>query len=383
MASRPRRIFFYVQHLLGIGHIVRASRIAAALKDAGFEVTLVTGGNTVPGFPPPGIRQVQLPAVLASNSGFSGLADQNGNPVDRAFEERRTALLLETFRETAPDVVIIEAFPFGRRQMRFELLPLLEAVRSASPKPLLLASVRDILQANRKAGRDDETVALVHDHFDGILVHGDARFVPLEETFPRATEFAGKIHYTGLVGPAAPPASIERFDVVVSAGGGAVGAGLIRAALEAQQILGDDRTWLVITGPNLPAADFEALAGKAPDNVGIVRFRPDLPSLLGNATLSISQAGYNTVCDLLRTTCRPVLVPFAAGGETEQTVRAEKLAALGLAEVVSEADLSGPSIAAAAVRALDLRMADAPPLALDGAERTARIIETLVSVQEG
>jgi predicted glycosyltransferase len=381
MTGQRARVFFYVQHLLGIGHIVRASRVAEALKLAGFDVTLVTGGSVVQGFPPPGIKQVQLPAVLASNSGFSALTDQDGDPVDKAFEARRAALLLEAFRQAEPDVVIIEAFPFGRRQMRFELLPLLQAVKAAPSRPLLFSSVRDILQENRKSGRDEETIGLIGAHFDGILVHGDAGFVRLEDTFPRATEFAGKIHYTGLVAPdkASPPA--DRFDVIVSAGGGAVGAQLIGSALEAQQMLGDRRSWCVITGPNLPADEFERLSRDTPPNVTIVRFRPDLPALLAGAELSISQAGYNTVCDLLRARCRSVLVPFAAGGETEQTVRAEKLAALGLAEVVVETELSGKTLAAAAQRAMVLTMGRAPALSLDGASQTARIIRDLISAR--
>ena len=45
------RVFFYVQHLLGIGHIARASRVARTLVADGFDVTLVTGGTPVPGFP--------------------------------------------------------------------------------------------------------------------------------------------------------------------------------------------------------------------------------------------------------------------------------------------------------------------------------------------
>ncbi|RVD32685.1 glycosyl transferase, partial [Mesorhizobium sp. M8A.F.Ca.ET.023.02.2.1] len=36
------RAFLYVQHLLGIGHLARTSRVAAALVDDGFEVTVVT-----------------------------------------------------------------------------------------------------------------------------------------------------------------------------------------------------------------------------------------------------------------------------------------------------------------------------------------------------
>jgi predicted glycosyltransferase len=383
MSSQPLRVFFYVQHLLGIGHLVRASRIAQALQASGHAVTLVTGGSTVQGFPPQGVTQVQLPAVLASNNGFSSLSDIDGNPVDSAFEQRRTSLLLEAFAEAAPDVVIIEAFPFGRRQMRFELMPLLEAVHQAPRKPLLLSSLRDILQENRKAGRDEETIGLVADHFDGLLVHGDERFVRLEETFPRAGEFAGKIHYTGLVAPDDPIPTVDRYDVLVSAGGGAVGARLIEAAIEAQSILSDERRWCVITGPNLRMADFERFAASAPANLSVVRFRPDLPSLLAGAELSISQAGYNTVCDLLRARCRPVLVPFAAGGETEQTVRAEKLAALGLAEVVPETEVSGETIAAAAQRAMSIDTGKTPPLSLDGAQGTVRIIERLWARRAG
>src|SRR5262245_20836967 len=88
------RVFFYVQHLLGIGHIARASRIASALVTDGFDVTVVTGGLPVPGFPGDGVKTVALPPVVASNAGFSGLADQNGVAADEAFLNRRRDLLL-------------------------------------------------------------------------------------------------------------------------------------------------------------------------------------------------------------------------------------------------------------------------------------------------
>lgn len=70
-----RRVFFYVQHLLGIGHLARASRIASALAAKGYDVTVVTGGSPVPGFPANDVKHVALPPVLAGDKGFSGLAD--------------------------------------------------------------------------------------------------------------------------------------------------------------------------------------------------------------------------------------------------------------------------------------------------------------------
>lgn len=382
-SGSPKRVFFYVQHLLGIGHLVRASRIAQALHEAGMDVTLVTGGNKIDGFPAANVRHVRLPPVFAASAGFSGLADEAGQKVDEAFKAMRKARLLEAFEEAAPDAVLIEAFPFGRRQMHFELLPLMEAIEASNPRPLLFSSVRDILQENRKAGRDEETVMLAKRHFDGVLVHGDESFVRLEETFPLAREIVDRVHYTGLVAPAEPAPAEDRFDVVVSAGGGAVGANVLQASIEACRILADDRTWLLIAGPNMPAEDFERLQRDAPDRVTIVRFRRDFSSLLMNAKVSVSQAGYNTVADLLRARCGCVLLPFSSGGETEQTVRALKLQALGSAEVVAEDALTGQSLADAIARAGESNNREALPLSLDGARRTADLIGSLIEERVG
>ncbi|NKK62336.1 glycosyltransferase family protein [Rhizobium leguminosarum] len=373
------RIFFYVQHLLGIGHIARASRIANALVKDGFDVTVVTGGLPVPGFPGEGVKTVALPAVVASNAGFSGLADAEGRPAGEDFLHARRLLLLDAFHAVRPDVVIIEAFPFGRRQMRFELLPLLEAIEKAEPRPKLLSSVRDILQENRKAGRDAETVTLVKDHFDAVLVHGDPGFVRLEDTFPLTPEIADRLRYTGLVTAPPAPEPAETFDIIASAGGGAVGAALIGAAKEAAALLPADLRWLLVAGPNLPEADFAALAEDAAANVTLVRFRKDFPSLLRGAKVSISQAGYNTVGDLLRTECRAILIPFVAGGETEQTVRAERLQALGLADILPENGLTSGHVKEAVEKALATQPRGRVLLDLEGAEKTALIIRSMIA----
>ncbi len=383
MTAPAPRILFYVQHLLGIGHLARASRIAAALAERGAAVTMVTGGLPVAGFPPEGVARVALPPVVASDGGFLGLADADGHPVDAAFLDRRRDLLIDTFNRLTPDVVVTEAFPFGRRQMRFELLPLLAAVAAAVPRPKLCCSVRDILQEKTKPGRDAETVALVRDHFDRVLVHGDPAFARLEDTFPLATRILDRVVYTGLVAPPPTAPATSGFDIVVSAGGGAVGADLARAALGAAAELPTDLRMLVVTGPNMPAdlrAGIEATAATLPPGrVRVETFRKDFAALLAASRLSVSQAGYNTVCDVLRAGCRAVLIPYAIGGETEQTVRATRLAAIGRAGVITEAALDGPVLAAAIRMALAAPAPATAGLALDGAGRTADILCNLAT----
>lgn len=371
---RQQRIFFYVQHLLGIGHLARASRIASALAADGFDVTVVTGGTPVPGFPAADLKHVALPPVLAGDKGFSGLSDEAGNPVDDAFKDRRRQMLLDAFRQCDPDVVIFEAFPFGRRQMRFELMPLLDLIEASNPRPLVVTSLRDILQERNKPGRAEEMLELVQAHFDLVLVHGDPAFARLEETFPYAQEIASKVAYTGLVAGSVPTAPSEQFDVVVSAGGGAVGRDLIGAGLAAATLLPAELQWCLITGPNLPQVDYDAFGASAPENVKLFRFRRDFASLLSSARLSVSQAGYNTVCDIIRAGCASLLVPFTAGGETEQTTRAVRLEKLGLAGVLPESEVT-PSRLARDVEMLLARAKPAmPPLDLEGAAHTATIL---------
>jgi len=75
-----------------------------------------------------------------------------------------------------------------------------------------------------------------------------------------------------------------------------------------------------------------------------------------------------------------VLVPFAAGGEREQTLRAERLAERGLAVALAEASLEPAALAAAMARALAAgHRRNGPGIDLDGAGNTAALVERMIS----
>lgn len=376
--SAPPRVLFYVQHLLGIGHLARAGRIAGALARDGFKVTLVTGGLPVEGFLEEGVEEVRLPPLVAGEAGFSTLNDAEGRPATDAYKAARRERLLSLYEALKPDIVLIEAFPFGRRQVRFELLPLIDRIEKSRPRPRLVSSIRDLLQARTKPGRDRETADIVKAHFDAVLVHGDPAFARLEDSFALAAEIADKVRYTGLVAPARIVPAPDRHDIVVSAGGGAVGRRVMEAAAGAARLLDPALSWLLITGPNLPEADFEALSSRAGPNVSLARFRRDFTGVLANARLSISQAGYNTVGDILLAGCRSILLPFETGGETEQRARAERLEALGRAVMLEEDKADAQTMAQAVTRALALPDPAAIVLDRHGAEGTARELRALL-----
>jgi predicted glycosyltransferase len=380
VADAARRVLFYVQHLLGIGHLARASRIAQGLDAAGMETLLVTGGPPAGSFPPAGVRSISLPAIRTADTGFSGLVDQRGAPVTPAHMAARRDLLVETLDTFRPDAIVIEAFPFGRRQVRAELLALLEAARQKRPRPLVAASVRDILQPVSKPGRLREILATLEAYFDLVLVHGDPAFVPLEASFPAASRIPCAVAYTGIVAAPPPQAPANPFAVVVSAGGGAAMGRLALTALEARAGSPlEDAPWCIVTGPNAPPETVAGLARLLRPGDVLAPFRADLPALLAHARLSISQAGYNTVGDLLHGQAAMVLVPFAQGAEQEQTIRAARLEALGLAAVVPETTLTPARLGAAMAAALAYPRS-LPPFGLDGAAETARVLASRLTL---
>lgn len=368
------RVLIHVQHLLGTGHLQRAALVARALIAEGAAVTLVTGGMPLPGFRLDGGQVVQLPPLRATDASFRTLVGLEDRPLDAALAAERRRLVLETFAQSRPDIVVTETYPFGRRALRFELEPLIEAVRAAAPRPALVASIRDILVAKPDPAKRRAMVERFDADYDQVLVHADPRLIRLEASLPEAIEFGERIHYTGFVAPAIAMAgpAVPAGEVVVSAGGGVVGAALLRAALAARPLTRHAATpWRLITGRNLPESDFTALVRAAGDGVAIERFRADLPALFQRAALSISQAGYNTAVELLQARVPMVLVPFAEAAETEQTLRARLLAEAGMAQMV-EADALDPARLADAVDRAQLP----PPLAidLDGARGSARAI---------
>ena len=213
-------------------------------------------------------------------------------------------------------------------------------------------------------------------------MHGDPALFRLEESFPAAASLVDLIDYTGYVvePPAAACGTAGQGEIVVSAGGGAVGAPLLGAAIAARPLSrAAALRWRLLTGPNLAPADAAALAAAAPPGVIVERFRNDFPTLLRNCCLSLSQGGYNTVMELLTAGARAVIVPFGAGQEIEQAMRARRLAERGLVQVVENAALTPPALAAAIDDALG-RPAPAPSaIALDGAAGTARRLARLVA----
>ncbi|MBI3198732.1 MAG: glycosyl transferase, partial [Rhodospirillales bacterium] len=373
----------------GIGHLRRAATLARALAAGGFDVLLVSGGAPTEGLMLDGVRFHQLPPLRAADARLKDLARLDGTPLDETFRADRTRRLLDLFRSEAPDVLMTEQFPFGRTQLRFELLPLLEAAQDLPSPPWNVSSVRDVVRRSASPARVEEMVA-TFEAFDVLLIHADPALVRFEESFPAWDKVKTRALYTGYIAdtdPAHAPRGAAgkgeagKGEVIVSAGGGAVGAPLLHAAIQARPMTPlADRRWRLLVGPNVPDADQAVLANAATAGIVVEPARDDFPVLLANAALSISQAGYNTVIETLCHADRAVLVPFGTARETEQADRARLLVARGMVASVPPDGLSPASLAAAVAAAwAGPSIRSFPPVDTRGGPATVAALRQMVA----
>ena len=170
-----------------------------------------------------------------------------------------------------------------------------------------------------------------------MLVHGDPALIPFGATFAAAAQIADLIRYTGYVAaPAHDAASADGHgEVLVSAGGGAVGAPLLFAALAARPLTPLAGTRLALPRRPEPsrATTFDRLAAQADGRTIVERFRAGF----SGAPRSVPRCRSRRPATTRRWTscapaCRAVVVPYETTGETEQRLRAEILAAEGPAD---------------------------------------------------
>lgn len=377
--DRKPNILFYFLHLLGVGHVYRAQRLIEGFCRHGFAVDIIYGGQKLEAIEFSADNIHYLPPIRAADNAFSAYLDADDQPLAKPFQLFRAQEIGRIAETLNPDIVLTEAFPFGRRMVRHEMETLLSAVHNRRPKPLIVSSVRDILQERKKAGRVEETCDWIDRYFDRILVHSDPSVIPLDATFPLVDRIRDKIEYTGFVIPPASDQNIsEQFDVIVSAGGGAFGGDLIATTLQAS-FKRPDWSWCLSTGPNLDYNEYRKLANLCPPHVKLTRYVPNLAEQMKQARISISQCGYNTAMDALAahrdSACRSVFVPYDTEGQSEQLRRAELLQEGGYAICLPQSQLNPERLLLAIEKATKLEKMQGT-INFDGVDTTARLLHS-------
>lgn len=388
-----KKVLFYCQYHLGMGHLVRSTEIIRSLAKE-FKVCFVKAGTEVEGFDfPANVELVTLPLLLSENKQVKvANSCQNLEEV----KESRKNLLLKVFNQFQPDCLTIEGYPFKKYQFEFESIPLLERVQATRGKTKVVCSLRDVVMAQAYENRDgiiEKTCARLNKYFDLLLVHSDPSFHRLEESFPRVQDIKCDIRYTGYVvqsppeKPAITPEDLIDLNrkkpmILVSVGGGQLGYELLESILEVSSVIKQflpDYHLQVFTGPFIPHEKFLELQKSADNktNLTLRKYTSQLLAYMEKAELSISLCGYNTAMNILNTGVKSMMLP--SNKDWEQQIRAEKMQRLGIVKVIQPNDLNPPYLAKKIIEYLYQPVVKKfKAFELQGAQKTANLLQELL-----
>jgi len=354
----------------GVGHVRRNVLIARAVlaADPTAEVVVVTGVTARPSWLAD--RRIRVERVPGLVKDAAGTYRNDELPFAEAVAQRARRFT-EIVADHRPDVVVVDRHPFG---IAGELRAGLASARAAGAAAVL--GLRDILDepsvvATELAGEGWRDAAATYDR---VLVYGERVLCDhgAEYGLPVTPEYCGWVVEPG------PGGRREHGLLVVTAGGAGDGEAVFALGLDVCAAMPELRAVLV-AGPYATSSfDDRAVSRRGlADRIRLLRDTPGCGPLFARADRVVQMAGYNSTFECLAAGIRPVLVPRRTP-RREQIIRATRLAALGLADVVDE-----PASAAEVAWLLRRsRTLDATDLAragirLDGASRVAHHLVSL------
>jgi predicted glycosyltransferase len=251
--------------------------------------------------------------------------------------------------------------------------------------------LRDVVDAPdvvREQWRDQGVYEALQLYFDHILVYGDRSVVDPMEEYGLPGELAPKIQFTGYLGRSTVRLSRQRVReslglcderlVVVHAGGGGDGSGLIGTYLQCVDALPDDIYSLVVTGPLMDRGERARLVERSHGSrVRLVDYQEDLHSYVAASDLTVCMGGYNSVAELLSVGTRGLVVPRVYP-RAEQYIRARLLESRGLLRALDPEDLDACTLAHRVRAAMAEPVRPAQPVRLDGGSRAAAFLTSLL-----
>ncbi len=348
-----KRVLIYSHDTFGLGNIRRMLEVARHLVQTSPEVSVLvlTGSPALHAMRIPArIDYVKLPCLMRDTS---GRYSARSLPMDLQQTVRlRANLIKSAIADFQPDVVLVDKKPFG---VEDELVGAFEALPRSLHRPRLVLLLRDILdsaEATRRVWQKNGCFEAIEAYYDEVLVVGSPDIFDLKREYGFPPFAAAKVNYCGYI--AREPGRQSRAAVrrqlgvgeheplvLVTPGGGEDGYRLIARCLEGLRVLPLAKRPRVhiVCGPEMADAPRAAIVQASADlpNVSLQDFCDDMMSLINAADVALTMGGYNTVCELLTSGKRAVIVPRTEPGH-EQLLRAQRMAAHGLLRMLHPDD---------------------------------------------
>lgn len=364
-AHSGARLLIYTQDGRGLGHLRRASSLAAEFlrrEPGGWVLTISDSPLGTLLHDVPNHDYLKLPSIVKAGQGaWHPLA------LPLAFAEVRQLrfrLILEAATAFRPDVLLVDHMPHGAMG---ELIPSLEALRD-SPTSIVLG-LRDIIDAPdvvQNRWRAEGALDALGRYYDRVLVYGSCDVFDLPREYGWPVELAELVSYCGYVctedAPEDPKrvrtrrlANVPRGKMIVAmAGGGSDSYELMSMLLDALPGICAVQPCALelVTGPFMPDPERKDLKLRAEGLPVKMRTMVRNPlSYVAAADLVVGMAGYNTTMEVLRMGTPALLVP-RRGPSSEQRMRARRFAQRGWVSQLDPDDLSPGRLAEAVLQTL-------------------------------
>jgi predicted glycosyltransferase len=342
------RIAFYSHDTMGLGHVRRNLLLAEALtsRDPSTTVLVISGVHVGGAFRmPPNVDCITLPAFAKNDEDGAYGSRHLGVPLTRLthLRTRTTRAALLAFD---PDLVVVDNVPRGAMG---EAEPALAALKSRGRARLVLG-LRDVLDEPEAVTREWRRLGhheAIARYYDQVWVYGDPRVYDIVREYAFRHSTASKVRYVGYLDRRRTEiiddgdetlASLPREFALCMTGGGQDGSELAIAFAQAH-VEGLPR--VLMGGPFLPERTRHALRTFAADgsNLHVVDFSAHPECLIERAVRVVTMGGYNSVCEALAYRKAMLIVP-REWPRREQTIRAARLAELGLADVMRPSEVS-------------------------------------------
>ena len=376
------KILMYSHDSYGLGHLRRTLTLAEAFVERNRDTSalVLTGSTVSDAFRlPRGVDIVKLPsAIKVANQVY----ESSRMLIDfESLKDLRSGLILSAAEAFEPDVFIVDKAPLG---MKREVRPTLKYFRDSRPSTLTVLGLRDVLddpEYIRRHWKEGRIAEAIEEFYDLTLVYGPREvYDPLPE-YGLSEEALDRSHYIGYVGrnPAPETDSDLPFRpgyVLVTAGGGGDGLLLIEGYLKSLKRPEPSFESLVVTGPLMDDGAKRGIERLARGlRARVMEFRPDMERLIKSAGAVVAMGGYNTTVELLAARKSALIVPRVEP-RVEQLIRAERLADLGLVEMIHPNDLTPRLVRSKVEELLKRDPVSAPRVGVDlsGASRAVDLV---------
>ena len=357
-----KRIVVYSHDTFGLGNLRRMLSVCQSLLEEidDVSVLMITGSSMIQSFRLHRNRfdYLKLPCLSRNSDGIYETRSSGFEFKD--IVNLRADMIFAALRNFRPDLMIVDKKPLG---VESELEPALEFLHSQyrCKCVLLLRDILDSPEKTRKVWRKNEYFQHIEKFYGRVLVVGCESVFDIRREYSFPPNIARMVRFCGYINRANSskfnnkadlPWGVGQKRILVTPGGGEDGAWLVRQYLAAQKDWKGAREHfsVLVTGPEMPKTEVQEIrnASRSLSNFHVEEFSNNIPSMMKQADLVVSMAGYNTICEILSLRKSAVVVPRITPVR-EQWIRAELLAKRGLIRAIHPEKLT-PNLLAKTIR---------------------------------